>query len=177
MVEAMRPALVEMRGISKEFPGVLALDNVSFDLHQGEVHVLLGENGAGKSTLIKILSGVYGKDRGTILINGQETEINSPIKAQELGISTIYQEFNLVPHLSIAENIFLGQEKLKGNFVKIIDWKNMYREANTLLERLELEVDSRTKVGNLGVAEKQMVEIAKALNVKARILILDESAA
>lgn len=177
MVEAMRPALVEMRGISKEFPGVLALDNVSFDLHQGEVHVLLGENGAGKSTLIKILSGVYGKDRGTILINGQETEINSPIKAQELGISTIYQEFNLVPHLSIAENIFLGQEKLKGNFVKIIDWKNMYREANTLLERLELEVDSRTKVGNLGVAEKQMVEIAKALNVKARILILDEPTA
>jgi ribose transport system ATP-binding protein len=167
-------ALIEAKGVRKEFPGVLALDDVDFDLQAGEVHVLLGENGAGKSTLIKIFSGLYKKDGGRIVIDGQETEIGSPLEALKLGISTIYQEFNLVPTLTVAENIFLGREKMRG---KLIDWKKMFGEANALLESLDMHVDSRTLIRDLGVAEKQMVEIAKALSEKAKVLILDEPTA
>lgn len=166
--------LIEAKGVRKEFPGVLALKDVDFNLHAGEVHVLLGENGAGKSTLIKIFSGLYRKDGGQIFINGQETQIGSPREALRLGISTIYQEFNLVSTLTVAENIFLGKEKMKG---RLIDWKRMYSEANLLLESLDMHVDSRTTVRDLGVAEKQMVEIAKALSEDAKVLILDEPTA
>jgi ribose transport system ATP-binding protein len=167
-------ALIEARRIRKEFPGVLALADVDFDLRPGEVHVLLGENGAGKSTLIKIFSGLYKKDGGRISVDGTETEIGSPREALRLGISTIYQEFNLIPTLSVAENIFLGKEKMRG---KLIDWKRMFSEADALLDGLNLHVDSRTLVRDLGVAEKQMVEIAKALSERAKILILDEPTA
>lgn len=169
--------VVEMTGIKKVFPGVRALSNVNFTLKQGEVNVLLGENGAGKSTLIKILSGVHKKDGGSIYINGKETEINSPHHAQNLGISTIYQEFNVVPDLSIAENIFLGRQPTKDKVLQLVDWKKMYKEAEELLHSLELDIDSRNKVRDLGVAEKQMVEIAKALSVKSKVLILDEPTA
>ena len=174
VAEDKAPVLIKARGVRKEFPGVLALSNIDFELRAGEVHVLLGENGAGKSTLIKIFSGLYKKDDGQIWVNGQETEIGSPLEALKLGISTIYQEFNLVSTLTVAENIFLGREKLKG---WLIDWKKMYSEADSLLENLDMHVDSRTVVRDLGVAEKQMVEIAKALSEKAKILILDEPTA
>lgn len=166
--------IVELKGVTKEFPGVLALSNVDFDLFSGEVHVLLGENGAGKSTLIKILSGVHPKNGGKIFLKGVETEINGPLDAIKNGISTIYQEFNLVPALSVAENIYLGREKIKG---KLIDWNTMYQEADKLLESLNISMSSKIKVKELGVAEKQMVEIAKALSVNAEILILDEPTA
>ncbi len=174
MAEEQAPVLIKARGIRKEFPGVLALSDIDFDLRAGEVHVLLGENGAGKSTLIKIFSGLYPKDGGQIWISGRETEIGSPREALNLGISTIYQEFNLVSTLTVAENIFLGREKLKG---RLIDWKRTFSEADSLLQSLDMHVDSRTVVRDLGVAEKQMVEIAKALSEKAKILILDEPTA
>jgi ribose transport system ATP-binding protein len=174
VAEDTDPFLIRAEGVRKEFPGVLALNNVDFNLRPGEVHVLLGENGAGKSTLIKIFSGLYKKDGGKIVVAGKETEIGSPIEALKLGISTIYQEFNLVSTLTVAENIFLGKEKIKYG---LIDWKGMYLDANNLLESLDMHVDSRTIIRNLGVAEKQMVEIAKALSEKAKILILDEPTA
>ena len=174
MAEDNAQTLIRAEGVRKEFPGVLALNDVDFTLRSGEVHVLLGENGAGKSTLIKIFSGLYKKDGGRIFIDGKETEIGTPLEALKLGISTIYQEFNLVQTLTVAENIFLGKEKMKG---RLIDWKRMYSEANSLLESLDMHVDSRTAVRDLGVAEKQMVEIAKALSEKAKVLILDEPTA
>ncbi|MDA2925721.1 sugar ABC transporter ATP-binding protein [Acidobacteria bacterium AH-259-G07] len=167
-----RDAVLEMRGIRKSFPGVLALDNVNFALYPGEVHILLGENGAGKSTLVKILSGAYQKDGGEILIHGQAVEINNPRVAQELGISIIYQEFNLIPHLSAAENIFLGNEP--EIFSGIVDRSQMSREAGRLLRELGVQFDPRTRVRSLGIAQQQMVEVAKALSVDARILIMDE---
>jgi ABC-type sugar transport system ATPase subunit len=174
VAEDKAPTLIKAKGVYKEFPGVMALTNVDFDLRPGEVHVLLGENGAGKSTLIKIFSGLYTKDGGQIFVNGEETEIGSPLEALKLGITTIYQEFNLVSTLTVAENIFLGKEKMKH---RLIDWKRMFSEADILLESLDMHVDSRTVVRDLGVAEKQMVEIAKALSEKAKILILDEPTA
>lgn len=169
--------LVEMRNITKNFPGVRALNNVDYNLKAGEVHVLLGENGAGKSTLIKILSGVYKRDTGTILLNGETVEIDSPYKAQALGISTIYQEFNLVPRLTVAENIYLGREPLTGKFARLVDWSKLFRDAAQLLGTLEIKIAPRLKVSDLSVAEKQMVEIAKALSLKAKILMLDEPTA
>lgn len=164
-----------MKKIRKEFPGVLALDDVSFQLKRGEVHVLLGENGAGKSTLMKILSGAYSKDQGEILINGEETDILSPAHAQDLGIGIIYQEFNLNPHLSVAENIFLGREPVL--FSGIINWKKLYRDAQEILDSLNVKIRAKQQVGSLGVAMQQMVEVAKALSLHARILIMDEPTA
>jgi ribose transport system ATP-binding protein len=171
------PALLEMRGIRKVFPGVLALDDVRFDLDRGEVHALLGENGAGKSTLMKILSGACPRDAGDILIDGRPVTLGSPRDAQRIGISTIYQEFNLVPHLSAAENIFLGREPMVGKsrgFGVVIDRRRLVANARMLLESLRTSVDPEAQVRSLGVAEQQMVEIAKALSIRARILIMDE---
>ena len=167
-------SLLEMRGITKRFPGVVALDGVDFELEKGEVHVLLGENGAGKSTLIKMLSGAYQPDEGEILLNGEPVSISSATDAQERGISTIYQEFNLVPQLTVAENIFLGrQPRLFG----VVDRRKMQEEARKLLERMKVLVDPSALISNLGVAQRQMVEIAKALSLNARILIMDEPTA
>jgi ribose transport system ATP-binding protein len=163
-----------MRGITKRFPGVVALDGVDFELERGEVHVLLGENGAGKSTLVKMLSGAYQPDRGGILLDGRPVRIGSATAAQELGISTIYQEFNLVPRLSVAENIFLGRQPRR---LGIIDRGRMRRGAGELLERMKVHVDAEALVSDLGVAQRQMVEIAKALSLDARILIMDEPTA
>lgn len=164
--------LLEMRRISKSFPGVKALQQVDFQLRAGEVHVLLGENGAGKSTLMKILSGAYRKDRGEILLTGRPVEIFSPSEAQRLGISTIYQEFNLIPQMSVAENIFLGREPL-GPF-GMIDRSRLRSEAQLLLSKLGVPIPPEEALGALSVAEQQMVEVAKALSLDARILIMDE---
>src|SRR5215213_11175460 len=168
--------VLELRGISKRFPGVVALDDVSFDLRAGEVHVLVGENGAGKSTLVKLLSGIYQPDAGTILLDGQPVVVRDPHAAQQLGISTVHQELNLVPHLDVGRNIFLGREPLRGPG-GLIDWPRLYRMAREQLAALGITLDPRTPVRRLGVALQQMVEIAKALVAKARVLILDEPTA
>jgi len=168
--------LLEMKDITKRFPGVLALNKVKFELRYGEVHCLVGENGAGKSTLMKILAGAVPLDEGEIYIEGQKVEITSPFHAQQLGISMIYQEFNLIPYLSIAENIFLGREPKKGK-TPFIDWKKMYRDAEEVLQRVGLSIDVRTPVSELSVAQQQMVEIAKALSIKAKIIVMDEPSA
>jgi ribose transport system ATP-binding protein len=161
-----------MRQIRKTFPGVVALDGVNFDLRRGEVHILLGENGAGKSTLIKILSGAYQKDSGSILLDGREVEIRNPRHAQELGVSIIYQELTLVPQLTAGENIFLGREYslVRG----VVDNRRLFRAAQALLDDLGVRIPARSTVKDLGVAQQQMVEVAKALSLEARILIMDE---
>lgn len=164
--------VLQMRAIRKTFPGVMALESVDFDLAAGEVHVLLGENGAGKSTLMKILSGAYQKDSGAVFLNGHEIDIKSPKHARLLGFSIIYQEFNLVPHLSAAENIFLGNEPQL--FPGIIDRKKILTNAEELLAALGVRFDPRMPVRYLSVAQQQMVEVAKALSHEAKILIMDE---
>jgi len=172
-------SLISMTGIVKQFPGVLALDNVDFDLRAGEVHALLGANGAGKSTLIKILSGVYHKDSGEVLLRGEPVEIRDPRHSQQLGIATIYQEYNLVPDLSVAENILLGHLPRVGNrFMELfIDRRRMISETAKLLEELDVDIAPSTPLRRLGVAKQQMVEIAKALSRDSEIYIMDEPTA
>ena len=164
-----------MHNISKSFPGVKALSNVDLEVRQGEVHALLGENGAGKSTLLKILSGAYTKDEGEIFVNGKKIEQMTTKLAEELGISVIYQEFNNLPPLSIAENIFLGRQPLKKD--GLIDWKKCYDESRKLLNKVGLDLDPRIAVSKLKVAQQQMVEIAKALSQDAKIIVMDEPTA
>ena len=164
--------VLRMQGIGKTFTGVVALDDVSFELRRGEVHILLGENGAGKSTLMKILSGAYQKSAGRIFLGGQEVVIRSPKHSQELGISIIYQELNLVPQLTAPENIFLGREMMR--YPGLIDRKAMHREAARILSGLGVAIDLRRPVRELSVAQQQMVEVAKAVSLDARILIMDE---
>ena len=166
---------LEMRGIVKRFPGVLALDHVNLSVRKGEVHALLGENGAGKSTLMKILSGAYTMDEGEILFDGKKVEIHSAQDAQALNISTIYQELNLTEQLTVAENIFMGRQLMKNRFQ--VDWKRMYDEAQRLLDELGVDVNAHQLVRDLGVAHKQMVEVAKALSINSKVLILDEPTA
>jgi len=165
-------AILKMEHIRKVFPGVIALDDIHFDLRAGEVHVLLGENGAGKSTLVKILSGAHQKTAGQIYLFGKETDVRSPGHAQQLGISIIYQELNLVPHLSAAENIFLGREPMLTP--GIIDRKTLVEKSRQILSDLDVSIDEHLPVKRLGVAEQQMVEVAKALSLDAKILIMDE---
>lgn len=172
----MADLLLEMRGITKQFPGVLALDDVSLDLREGEVHCLLGENGAGKSTLMKILAGAQPADRGDILIGGRPAAVTSPARARELGVSMIYQEFNLSPFLSVAENIFLGREPRIGK-TPFIDGARLRRDAEEVLRHMGVTLDVRLPVNRLSVAQMQMVEIAKAVSVNARILVMDEPSA
>jgi ribose transport system ATP-binding protein len=166
--------LLRIEGIRKTFPGVVALDSVDFDLRRGEVHVLLGENGAGKSTLIKMLSGAYTPDAGRILVGGEEVRIQGAQDSERLGIATIYQEFNLVPDLTVAENIFLGRQPRR---LGMIDRKRMEADAADLLARVGVNVSPRARVRDLGIARLQMVEIAKALSLDARVLIMDEPTA
>ncbi|MEV5429775.1 sugar ABC transporter ATP-binding protein [Streptomyces sp. NPDC052701] len=166
--------LLRIEGIRKTFPGVVALDGVDFDLRRGEVHVLLGENGAGKSTLIKMLSGAHTPDAGRILVGGEEVRIQGAQDSERLGIATIHQEFNLVPDLTVAENIFLGRQPRRFG---MIDRKRMEAEAAVLLERVGVSVSPRARVRNLGIARLQMVEIAKALSLDARVLVMDEPTA
>jgi monosaccharide-transporting ATPase len=164
--------IVEMQGISKAFPGVQALSGVDFVLRYGEIHALVGENGAGKSTLIKVLTGVEKQDAGTIALEGEQVAIKSPLHAQKLGISTVYQEINLCPNLTVAENILIGREPRK---LGRIDWKAMNALADQILQRLDIDIDVTQKLGSYSVAIQQMAAIARALEISsARILILDE---
>jgi simple sugar transport system ATP-binding protein len=163
--------LLEMRGISKSFPGVQALDIVDFTLRRGEVHALMGENGAGKSTLIKVLTGVYPLDAGSMLLEGQAVKPASPMQAEAMGISTVYQEVNLIPHLSVAENICLGRQPTR---LGTIRWGLMARRAEAAMARLALAIDVRRQVSSYSIAIQQMVSIARALDISARVLILDE---
>ncbi|MEN4041224.1 MAG: sugar ABC transporter ATP-binding protein [Anaerolineaceae bacterium] len=172
----MDDTLVWMEGIEKSFPGVHALSQCQFDLRAGEVHALVGENGAGKSTLMKILTGIYKKDAGRIVYKGQEVDIPNPRAAQLLGISIIHQELNLMPHLTVAQNIFIGREpRRKVPFV--LDEKRINEQTEQLFSQLHLKLDPRTKVADLTVAKQQMVEIAKALSFNSDVLIMDEPTA
>jgi ribose transport system ATP-binding protein len=167
--------LLRMTSITKDFPGMRALDNVDFDLYAGEVHCLVGENGAGKSTLVKIISGVYAKDSGQILLGGKETEITSARQARELGINAIYQEPELFPYLTVAENIFLGIERTTKT--GMVNWRETYRQAAAVSERLGVKLDLRARVGDLSLANRQLVAIAKALASFSQIVIMDEPSA
>ncbi|MBN3814182.1 sugar ABC transporter ATP-binding protein [Paraburkholderia sp. Ac-20347] len=170
------PPLLEMRGISKTFPGVRALDNVRLSVWPGEVHSLMGENGAGKSTLMKILSGAYQADPGgEILIEGKPVTIDGPLAARELGVAVIYQELSLAPNLSVAENIYAGRELRRGNSrFGMVDRAAMERGCEDVLQRLGATFGPTTLVGSLSIAERQLVEIARAVHTEARIIVMDE---
>ena len=166
--------LLVLSGISKSFPGVKALKDINLDVKRGETHILLGENGAGKSTLIKILTGVYQPDKGSIFFKGQPVTFKQPVDAQKAGISAIYQERHLVQHLSIAENIYLGSEPHKFPGLPIIDRKRMITETQVLLDQLHLALDPEMFVKELNPVEQQMVEVARALHLAADLIIMDE---
>jgi len=168
--------ILELRHITKTFPGVTALDDVHFELKRGEIHALIGENGAGKSTLIKVITGVYQPNAGQILVEGKPVEIHSTADSQRLGIAAIYQHVTCYPDLSVTENIFIGHEKIN-TVTRKIDWKSLHDRAGELLARLDADFDPRALMGNLSVAQQQIVEIAKALSANARIMIMDEPTA
>lgn len=169
----MKEPLLTMKNITKSFPGVKALSNVDLDLYAGEVLALVGENGAGKSTLMKILTGIYSKDEGEVHFKGKELDVKSPKEAQEIGISMIHQELNLMRDLTVAENIFIGREP-RGFLNFLIKDKDLNTQAQDLFNRLKIDLDPKEKVGNLTVAKMQMVEIAKALSFNSEIIIMDE---
>ncbi len=164
--------IVEMQGIIKNFPGVKALDRVYFDLGKGEIHVLVGENGAGKSTLVKVLAGVLPMDRGTILIDGAPVRIVNPSRAQQLGIAIVFQESNLSPYLTVAQNIYICHEPLRAGFV--VDVGEEVRKARELLQSLSMNIDPNELVANLSLGKQQLVAFARALSFNPRVIILDE---
>ncbi|MGI8329602.1 sugar ABC transporter ATP-binding protein [Actinomadura scrupuli] len=164
-------AVLEMTGIRKEFPGVKALTDVDFRLFPGEVHALMGENGAGKSTLIKVLTGVYRADAGEVTLRGEPVRITSPLQAQQAGISTVYQEVNLCPNLTVAENILIGREPYRRG---VIRWREMRRKAAELLDRLDLDLDVTAPLGTYSLAIQQLVAIVRAVDISPTVLILDE---
>ncbi len=172
----MSEYVLEMKDIVKRYPGVLAVDHGQLTLRPGEVHCLVGENGAGKSTLMKVLAGAIPMDSGEILLSGEPVAITSPHHAQQLGISMIYQEFNLSPFLSVAENIFLGREPRLGK-TPFINWSKMYQDARDLLGRVRTRLDVRKPVNECSVAQQQIVEIAKALSFRAKVIVMDEPSA
>ncbi|UYK83782.1 sugar ABC transporter ATP-binding protein [Xanthomonas sacchari] len=169
----MHPLVLEAQGLSKAYAGVAALEDVALRLRGGEIHALMGQNGAGKSTLIKLLTGVTAADAGRIALDGAVVAPASPQQAQRLGISTVYQEVNLCPNLSVAENLFAGRYPLRG-WLRRIDWRRVEREAEASLQRLGIAIDVRRALGSYPVAVQQMVAIARAVGVSARVLILDE---
>ncbi len=171
----MADVLVSMEGVSKAFPGVQALNQCRFELHRGEVHALVGENGAGKSTLMKVLAGIYHPDAGTITYRGHPVHIGSPGAAQHLGICMIHQELNLMPHLTAAQNIFIGREPRRAGVV--LDDRLINEQTEALFKRMHLELDPKARVSDLTVAKQQMVEIAKALSFNSEVLIMDEPTA
>ena len=170
----MSEYVLELKGITKIFPGVKALNNVQFQLKPGEVHALMGENGAGKSTFIKVITGVHKAEEGEMFLNGQKVDFKGPKDAQEAGIAAVYQHPTSYPHLTVAENIFMGHEIIKHH---MIQWKEMNQEANKYLKELDADFDATAEMGTLSVAQQQMVEIAKALSTNAKIIILDEPTA
>ena len=167
----MEEAILSMRDIDKSFPGVHALDHANLEVRRGEVHALMGENGAGKSTLMKVLTGIYSKDSGTIVYEGKEVEFHNPKEAQDAGIVIVHQELNMMSHLTVAQNIFIGREYMKGKF---IDDARMNAEAKKLFDQLEIDIDPAEKMGNLTVGKQQMCEIAKAISHQAKIIVFDE---
>lgn len=169
----MGEPILELRGVSKYFPGIHALEEVDFRVRPAEVHALIGENGAGKSTLVKILSGVYRPTEGTVLRDGEPVEFKNPHFAQASGISTIHQEATMFPDLSVTENIFMGHHMQAGRS-RLLDWRSMEVRTRELLEQLEIDVDPKAIVKNLSVAERQMIEIVKALSINADVVIMDE---
>ena len=171
----VQQVLVRMENIHKSFPGVKALDNGQFELRAGEVHALVGENGAGKSTLMKILTGIYTPDKGKIYYKGNEVQFSSPRSALDMGISIIHQEFNLVPHLTVAQNIYIGREPRKHKL--LLDERQINRQTQELLDTLNIDLDPRDKVMDLPVAAQQMVEIAKAVSYNSEVLVMDEPTA
>ncbi|HTX71906.1 MAG TPA: sugar ABC transporter ATP-binding protein [Rectinemataceae bacterium] len=172
----MSDSILELRDITKTFPGVRALDGVRFELKKGEIHALMGENGAGKSTLIKVITGVYQPDAGQILLDGKPTPIRGPLDSQRLGIAAVYQHVTCYPDLSVTENIFIGHEKVHP-LTRKIDWKSLHERAAELLESLDADFGPKSIMGSLSVAQQQIVEIAKALSTNARIIIMDEPTA
>jgi ribose transport system ATP-binding protein len=172
----MGEVIVSMEGIEKSFPGVRALDQCKFELRAGEVHALIGENGAGKSTMMKIMTGVYRKDNGKIFYKGKEVDPQGPKEAQELGIGIVHQELNLMPHLTVAQNIFIGRETIKGTKF-LLNEKGINEMTQALFDKMHLDLDPRTKVADISVAKQQMVEIAKALSFKSEVIIMDEPTA
>ena len=172
--DTVSPPLLQLRGISRRFPGVLALDKVDFDVRPGEVHALVGENGAGKSTLINILAGVYQPSGGVLEIGGRPTVLPDPLSAQKAGINVIFQEFNLLPHLSVAENIFLNREPCRGLRV---DWPTLYRRTAEVTKLLQIDLDPKAVLRDLPVAKQQLVEIARALSFDAKVVVMDEPTA
>ena len=173
-MDLMDEMILEMRGICKSFPGVHALTDVHFDVRRGEVHALMGENGAGKSTLMKVLSGIYRKDAGTILFEGKEVEFHSPREALEAGIAIVHQELNLIGHLTVAQNLFIGREPVRGVMIRDND---MNAEARKLFARLGMDIDPKARMSSLTVAKQQMCEIAKAVSHNAKLIIFDEPTA
>ena len=161
--------ILEMRGICKYFPGVKALQNVNFTLREGEIHALMGENGAGKSTLIKVLTGVYLKDEGSIMLEGKAVNIKSPQDAQKAGISTVYQEITLCPNLTVAENMYIGRKKGAG-----VNWRGMNQDAKRMLTSLGIPAEPTQQLGSCSIAVQQMVAIARAVDMECKVLILDE---
>src|SRR5690554_3492578 len=172
----MTDVLVLMEGIEKSFPGVHALSQCQFELRAGEVHALVGENGAGKSTLMKILAGIYTRDSGEILYEGRPVNFTSPRAAQVMGIGIIHQELQLMNHLTVAQNIFIGREPRRA-FGLLLDEDQLIRQTREILDHMHLDLDPRAIVGDLTVARQQLVEIAKALSFNSRVLIMDEPTA
>jgi len=175
----MEEIILSMNGIHKEFPGVKALTDVSFSVRKGDIHALVGENGAGKSTLIKILAGEYKASAGTVTFKGKVVNVSSPLEAQELGMSVVHQELKLVETLSVVENIFLGRPRVRKyrSGLELVDWKKMHAEGRALLEQLKVTLDLDEQVSRLSVAQKQIVEICKALSFNAELIIMDEPSA
>ena len=171
----MTDPILQMRGVSKSFFGTKALSNVDLTVYPGEIHALMGENGAGKSTLMKVLSGAYQADPGgEILVDGKVTSIDGPLAAKAIGIAVIYQELSLAPNLSVAENIHAGRELRKGGRFGLVDRAGMERGCEDVLKRLGASFRPQTLVGDLSIAEQQLVEIARAVHANARILVMDE---
>ena len=167
--------ILRMTGVTKDFPGVRALDHVDLEIRRGEVHALVGENGAGKSTLIKILAGVYAMDSGEVFLDGKKVEIREPCETQELGLAFVHQDLSLIPGFTIAQNMFLTREKT--GRLGLIDWTAMNREAQELLQRFGIDLDPREKVKDLSIAQQQLVALAKALALVPRLIVLDEPTA
>ncbi|MCP1101896.1 ribose transport system ATP-binding protein [Aequitasia blattaphilus] len=170
----MGEVILTMKGIDKSFPGVHALDHVELEVKKGEVHALMGENGAGKSTLMKVLTGIYKKDEGTITYEGKEVEFTNPKEAQEAGVMIVHQELNMLSHLTVAQNIFIGREKMSG---KIINDSQMNKAARELFDKLNIDIDPTEQMGNLTVGKQQMCEIAKAISHESKVIVFDEPTA
>ncbi len=167
----MSDNILEVHGLTKEFAGVKALDNIEFSVEKGEIHALMGENGAGKSTLIKILTGLYKADRGKIIFQGEERKFTTVLSAQKAGISTIYQELNMIPYLTVSENIFLGHYPCNKTG---IDWKKMHEDAQVLIDELGVDIDVKRSLNNYSTAKQQIISIIRAVNFNSRLLIMDE---